>query len=140
LARTKTFTGRGISIDELGCEPLNSLVGLELCAQFMQMFDVRLSNGHTARAFKHRTTRGYLHLDLTEPGLAYWYGDGRSYHLVDLTTALIAVFRDVWTLGSEDEAAQTWQLLNLALDRLETPEADEQHDMKTSPRATTRVA
>jgi hypothetical protein len=39
----------------------------------MQMFDVHLSNGHTVRAFKHIVTRGYLHLDRTEPGLAYWY-------------------------------------------------------------------
>ncbi len=119
MARTKTFTGKTVSIDELGCEPLHDMVGLELCSQFMQMFDVRLSNGHTARAFKHSITRGYLHLDRTEPGLAYWYTDSGRYRLVDLTTALIAVFRDIWMLEPEDEAEQTWQLLNLALDRLE---------------------
>jgi hypothetical protein len=125
MARTKTFNGRSVSIDRLDCEPLHSLVGLELCSQFMLMFDVHLSNGHTARAFKHIITRGYLHLDRTEPGLAYWYTDTGRYRLVDMTTALIAVFRDVWKLEPEDEAAQTWQLLNLALDRLENSPAPE---------------
>jgi hypothetical protein len=125
VARTKTFNGSGVSIDTPGCEPLHSLVGLELCSQFMQMFDVRLSNGHTVRAFKHIITRGYLHLDRTEPGLAYWYTDTGRYRPVDLTTALIAVFRDLWTLGPEDEVAQTWQLLDLALNRLETSPARE---------------
>lgn len=125
MARTKTFNGSGVSIDTPGCEPLHSLVGLELCSQFMQMFDVRLSNGHTVRTFKHIITRGYLHLDRTEPGLAYWYTDTGRYRPVDLTTALIAVFRDLWTLGPEDEVAQTWQLLDLALNRLETSPARE---------------
>jgi hypothetical protein len=125
VARTKTFTGRSESIEKLDCEPLHTLVGLELCSQFMLMFDVHLSNGHTARAFKHRVTRGYLHLDRTEPGLAYWYTDTGRYRLVDQATALIAVFRDLWRLEPEDEAAQTWQLLNLALDRLETSPARE---------------
>lgn len=120
MSRTKTLTGRSVSIDALDCEPLHSIVGLELCSQFMQMFDVRLSNGHTVRAFKHITTRGYLHLDRTEPGLAYWYTDTGRYRPVDLKTALVAVFRDLWTLRPEDEAADTWHLLNLALDRLET--------------------
>jgi hypothetical protein len=120
MPRTKTFTGRSASIDELDCEPLHSLVGLELCSQFMLMFDVHLSNGHTVRAFKHVITRGYLHLDRTEPGLAYWYTDSGRYRPVDLTTALLAVFRDLWRLEPKDEAEQTWQLLNLALDRLET--------------------
>ncbi len=123
MARTKTFTGRSVAIDELDCEPLHSLVGLELCSQFVQMFEVRLSNGHTARAFKHSITRGYLHLDRTEAGLAYWYTDTGRYRLVDLTAALVAVFRDLWTLEPKHEAAQTWQLLNLALDQLETSPA-----------------
>jgi hypothetical protein len=119
VARTKTFTGRSVSIAQLDCEPLHSLVELELCSQFMQMFDVRLSNGHTARAFKHIITRGYLHLDRTEPGLAYWYTGRDRYRVVDLTTALIAVFRDLWVLEPKHEAAETWHLLNLALDRIE---------------------
>jgi len=124
VARPKTFTGRTVSIKELDCEPLHSIVGLELCAQFMLMFDVHLSNGHTVRAFKHSTTRGYLHLDRTEPGLAYWYTETGRYRLVDLTTALIVVFRDLWKLEPDDDAAQTWQLLNMALDRLETSATD----------------
>jgi hypothetical protein len=125
MARTKTFTGKASPIDELGCEPLHGIVGLELCAQFMQMFDVRLSNGHIVRAFKHKTTRCYLHLDRTEPGLAYRYTDTGRYRLVDLTGALIAVFRDLWRLEPDDDVAQTWLLLNHALDRLETsPPAD----------------
>jgi hypothetical protein len=85
-----------VSIEKLDCEPLHTLVGLELCSQFMLMFDVHLSNGRSARAFK-----------------------------VDQATALIAVFRDLWRLEPEDEAAQTWQLINLALDRLETSPARE---------------
>jgi hypothetical protein len=39
---------------------------------------------------------------------------------VDLTGALIAVFRDLWRLEHDDGVTQTWQLLNQALDRLET--------------------
>lgn len=121
MARTKTLTGRAVSIDEFDCEPLHSIVGLELRSQFMLMFDVHLSNGHILRAFKHITTRCYLHLDRTEPGLAYWYTDTGRYRPVDLTAALIAVFRDVWARHLEDDPAETWRLLNLALDRLETP-------------------
>jgi hypothetical protein len=88
MARTKTLTGRAVSIDDLDCEPLHSIVGLELCSQFMLMFDVHLSNGHTVRAFKHILTRCYLHLDRTEPGLAYCYTDRGRYRPVSLTAAL----------------------------------------------------
>jgi hypothetical protein len=119
MARTKTFSGRSVSINDLDCEPLHSIVGLELCSQFMQMFDVHLSNGHTVRAFKHIITRGYLPLDRSEPGLAYWYTDTGRYRPVDLTTALIAVFRGLSAHNPEHDAAETWHLLNLALARLE---------------------
>ena len=121
MARTKTLTGRAVSIDDFDCEPLHSIVGIGLCSQFMLMFDVHLSNGHTVRAFKHIVTRCYLHLDRTEPGLAYWYTDTGRYRPVDLTSALIAVFRDLWVHHLEDDPAETWRLLNIALDRLETP-------------------
>lgn len=50
---------------------------------------------------------------------AYWYTDTGRYRPVDLTTALIAVFRRLWALQPEDAAAETWHLLNLGLDRLE---------------------
>lgn len=125
MARTETFSGISASTENPGCEPLHSLVGLELCSQFMQMFDVRLSNGHTVRAFKHRVTRAYLHLDRTEAGFAYRYTETGRYSPVAMTTALIAVFWDLWTLEPKDEAAQTWQLLNLVLDRLEISAARE---------------
>ncbi len=123
MAKTETFSGRSVSIDDPCCEPLHSIVGLELCSQFMLMFEVHLSNGHTVRAFKHRITREYLHVDRTEPGLAYLYTDTGRYRRVDPSSALIAVFRGLWPLVAKDEAEQTWQLLNLALDRLETSPA-----------------
>jgi hypothetical protein len=120
VARTKTLTGSGVSIDQLDCEPLHSIVGLELCAQFMQMFDVHLSNGHTVRAFKHSTTRGYLHLDRTEPGLCVLVHRHRKVSPGGPDHRPHRLFRGLRALQADDEAAEPWHLLNLALDRLET--------------------
>lgn len=57
------------------------------------MYDVQLSNGHTVRVFKHRWTREYLHLDRTEPGLAYEYTRNGRYRPIPLGVALLTAFR-----------------------------------------------
>lgn len=78
--------------DPPGCEPLHGFVGLDLCSEFMCMYDVALSNGHVVRAFKHIRTRAYVHLDRTRPGLAYEYTATGRYRAIPLHIALVRAF------------------------------------------------
>jgi hypothetical protein len=43
-------------------QPLLDAVGEEIAANFMWMFEVRLSDGTPLHAYKHIDTRRYLHL------------------------------------------------------------------------------
>lgn len=92
MPRTKTLTGKPSDTSPQSCEPLHGLLGLDLCSEFMTMYDVLLSNGHTARVFKHRLTRAYIHLDTAEPGLAYEYCGNDRYRTMPLGAALLRTF------------------------------------------------
>ncbi len=86
--------------------PLEAVLGSdELCAHFMWMFDVELTGGTVLNAYKHRWTRGYLHL--APDGRAFWYVGDQGYNRVDLHTAIAAVFRDqaCWRPTRSEKAA-----------------------------------
>jgi hypothetical protein len=60
--------------DEPDWEPLERAVADDLWGEFMWMYRVR-AEGHGIKAYKHRETRRYLHLD--HGGRAWrWHPDG----------------------------------------------------------------
>jgi hypothetical protein len=72
---------------------LEKLLGSDdLCAHFMWMFDVLLDDGTVLNAYKHRWTRGYLHL--VDDGRAFYYVTDDLYRELDPYTALKAVFAE----------------------------------------------
>jgi hypothetical protein len=96
--RTRTLRGEISATDPDSCQPLHDIVGLDLCSEFKTMYDVDLSNGHTVRVFRHQGTREWLHLDATEPGLAYEYTHTGRYQPVPLGYALLRTYR-AWRPG-----------------------------------------
>jgi hypothetical protein len=86
--------------------PLEAVLGSdELCAHFMWMFDVELTDGTILNAYKHRWTRRYLHL--APDGRAFWYVGDNGYDVVDQHTAIEGAFH-MWECcrptGSEKAA------------------------------------
>jgi hypothetical protein len=106
--RFRSTTNRP-SFDTSNWEPLLALVGTELASWFMWMGAIELSDGATVQAFKHQSTRQYLHL--AEDGRAFYYDwDGKTapnpspdYVEIDRGTLLFWVLRgwDTTSLGSE---------------------------------------
>lgn len=70
--------------------PLEDLAPDHL-GDFMWMFEVALDDGSRVQAYKHRETRGYLHLD--ENGGAFVFGRDRRYHEIAPRRLLDAVLR-----------------------------------------------
>lgn len=77
--------------------PLEAAVGDELVGWFMWMYEVRLDDGTALQAYKHRSTRRYLHLD--DACRAFGYDDGR-YPQFPLAQAIDAVFASWPVLGA----------------------------------------
>jgi hypothetical protein len=71
--------------------PLEAVIGDALAEWFMWMYEVQLADGSQLHAYKHVTTRRYLHL--TSGGRAFDYRghDGR-YREVGVATAIIRAF------------------------------------------------
>lgn len=67
--------------------PLTAVVGPAIAEWFMWMFEVRLDDGLSVHAYKHVTTRRYLHL--ASDGRAFVYCGDSSYRAMQLTTALV---------------------------------------------------
>jgi hypothetical protein len=69
--------------------PLERAVGRHRLDDFLWMFELRLDDGRTAHAYKHRTTRRYLYLTTDDETLGWW-GEDR-YRPIDRAVALQAV-------------------------------------------------
>ncbi len=87
----------------------------DLCDHFMWMFDVILVNGMMLKAYKHRMTRRYLHLEAD--GSAYRYCGGNRYHAISTRCALLEVFD---TPGVWEPTPSAAQALRIALEHSQT--------------------
>jgi hypothetical protein len=103
---SKLITGTALDFDEPEWAPLERVLWSdELCAHFMWMFAVLLEGGTLLNAYKHRWTRGYLHLGAD--GTAYRYMGDRGYTSVALRELLEEVFysRGCWRPTPSERAA-----------------------------------
>jgi hypothetical protein len=90
--------GAWIRDDEPRWEPLERAVGADLVDTFMWMFEVQTTDRHRFQAYKHISTRRYLHVD--HQGGAYLYlGEVHSedrYRRVPLADAIELALRPWW--------------------------------------------
>lgn len=90
MAPRGAFTGQVRQADNPSWSSLELVLGADLPGWFMWMYELRLDDGTRVDAFKHRTTRRYLHL--ASGGRAFAYRVDCSYCPVDLATALAVAF------------------------------------------------
>jgi hypothetical protein len=90
MGRARTFRGTATQGDRPEWGPLLDVVGEEVIADFMWMFEVRLTDGTALQAYKHIETRRYVHLD--PDGEAFVYEPPDRYRIVPLADVLAAVF------------------------------------------------
>jgi hypothetical protein len=69
MPRPRTISGLPTGTREPDWQPLIALIGLELVDWFMWMCQLELADGAVVNAYKHWSTRRYLHLA----------GDGRAF-------------------------------------------------------------
>lgn len=103
---SKLIAGTALSSDEPDWAPLELVLGSDdLCDHFMWMYAVNLEDGTLLNAYKHRWTRGYLHL--AADGTAYRYMGDRGYAQVSLCELLEEVFhsRGRWQPTPSERAA-----------------------------------
>ncbi len=90
MARSPLIRGIATHRDAPHWAPLESAVGRDLLEWFMWMFEVALQDGVPLHAYKHVTTRCYLHL--TDDGRAFEYRGRERYAEVRLAGAIAAAF------------------------------------------------
>jgi hypothetical protein len=73
---------------------LEDLIRDEVLGYFMWMAKIELEDGSRVDLYKHRVTRGYLHLDSN--GRAFHYTEDGRYQEVDPAAALAAVIDGAW--------------------------------------------
>jgi hypothetical protein len=95
------LAGSLLQYDTPNWEPLEQLVGLDLCEWFMWMHAVRLEDGREIHAYKHIATRCYLHLAVD--GAAFFYMAG-EYVPVGLVRAIGDAFKDWEKLRPQPES------------------------------------
>jgi hypothetical protein len=81
--------------------PLLDLVGEELAGWFMWMCELELASGERLHAYKHRTTRRYLHLT----------GDARAF-----TPTLTGHYLPTPVSDALEDLVEHWQALSLPAD------------------------
>ena len=97
-------------------DPLVGLVGEEVTAEFMWMFEVAMSDGRRLHAYRHIVTRGYVHLD--EEGHAFYVAgtDDHTYRPVAHGVILEAVLSPWWSCASPAARPEPWQPPNVRSD------------------------
>jgi len=87
-----TISGVVLQGDTPDWTALLAAIGSDLPVWFMWMFEVRLADGSRLHAYKHVTTRRYLHL--TPDGRAFDYCGDCGYEEVDLASSIVSTFSD----------------------------------------------
>lgn len=113
----KIIAGQWIPQEEPDWTGLEALLPILLCGPFMWMGVVQLEHGTTLGAYKHHTTRRYLHLD--NEGATYAYRGPAGYCRVRHHDAIEHVFDPSWILrcASEDEKRAVMDALDEAVKR-----------------------
>jgi hypothetical protein len=93
MRSTRHLAGTMLRYDEPDWGPLESLVGPELAPWFMWMHSVELEDDAIVHAYKHVSTRRYLHLACD--GRAFVYTAEREYREVLRLRAIVVAF-DGW--------------------------------------------
>lgn len=120
----RTYSGTMTQGREPDWQPLLDLVGEEVVADFMWMFEVRLSTGARLHAYKHIDTRRYIHLDPT--GKAFFYTLRGRYCRTDAAVVLAEIFAPlVGLVGvTARQLANSWTVVADLSPRLEPPPVD----------------
>jgi hypothetical protein len=94
--------------------PLIAAVGEDLAGWFMWMFAPRTRSGRALQAYKHVSSRRYLHLDAG--GAAYAYLASGRYRRIDLADALELVFEPWWSLDHAplEDVVAAWAAIERA--------------------------
>ena len=87
---TNSLSGTPSQHDRPEWEPLVDLLGPDLAGWFMWMCEIELADGSGLHAYKHVTTRRYLHL--TEDGRAFLYSADGRYREIDRQHAIAQAF------------------------------------------------
>jgi hypothetical protein len=82
--------GAVVQTEQAVWEPLVDLVGAEVAAAFMWMYEAALEDGPDVHAYKHVATHGYLHLGVD--GRAFRFREHNRYHEVPIRDALMDAF------------------------------------------------
>jgi hypothetical protein len=92
-------------------KPLLDVVGEEITADFMWMFEVELTNGVKLQAYKHIYTRRYVHLD--PDGAAFVFEPRDRYRGFALADVLAAVFAPLPRLAgvTEEQVDRSWAVV-----------------------------
>lgn len=97
MAPQGAIQGTVVQAEDPCWSALEAVLGTELAGWFMWMYELRLDDGTRVDAYKHVTTRRYLHLSLTGAALRYSV-DGR-YLGVGLPSAIATAFEGWQTAG-----------------------------------------
>jgi hypothetical protein len=90
MAPQRASRGTVVQAEDPWWSSLEAILGTELAGWFMWMCEVRLDNGRRVDAYKHVTTRRYLHLSAA--GSAYRYSVEGRYLRIDLASAITTAF------------------------------------------------
>lgn len=109
----ETITGQSLQGQSPCWDPVLK-VAPELVEHFMWMFELELEDGRRVHAFKHISTRRYLHLDHRAKAFVYM-GDNR-YRPTDIDFLLEEALRPWWeTLdATPEEVAACWTVIERA--------------------------
>ena len=114
MPRITAISGEALRGDTPEWGPLETLVGTDLCGWFMWMFEVELASGCRLHAYKHHTTRSYIHL-AADARHAYHYLPGDDRYLeVDLAYAIEVAFAG-WDRA--DPSPEEFAALDAAVER-----------------------
>jgi hypothetical protein len=90
MAQVRASSGTVVQAEEPSWSSLEAVLGIELAGWFMWMYELGLDNGTRVDAYKHVTTRRYLHLAQTRTAFVYNL-EGR-YVPTDLAAAITNAF------------------------------------------------
>ncbi len=108
MARTRYVTARMMQFDRPDWRPLQLAVGEDLMWPWMWMCELRTTAGIAYHAYKHQSTRRYLHLGPEADALDY--GDRELYRPIELVDALERALRPWWEYldATPEDAVASW--------------------------------
>lgn len=90
MAPERAIRATVVQAEDPSWSSIEAALGTELAGWFMWMYELRLDDGTRVDAYKHITTRRYLHL--AAAGLALQYSVEGRYRGVDLASAITTAF------------------------------------------------